>query len=169
VDEVAETIRTIAAQTNLLALNATIEAARAGEAGRGFAVVASEVKTLASQTSQATQIIATQLAAVQQATNAAAEFIESFTTRVHEISESATGIAVKVTEQRESVDSIDIAARKIASSTQQLNFSIKMVQENAEKNVAAATNSRDSASELGTYADDLDTSVSQLIKKIRAA
>ncbi|MCW2248493.1 methyl-accepting chemotaxis protein [Azospirillum fermentarium] len=57
ISRVAGTIATISKQTNLLALNATIEAARAGDAGKGFAVVASEVKTLARQTSDATDDI----------------------------------------------------------------------------------------------------------------
>ncbi|PCH82232.1 MAG: chemotaxis protein [Hyphomicrobiales bacterium] len=55
VRDVAGTIDSIARQTNLLALNATIEAARAGDAGRGFAVVANEVKSLAAETSAATE------------------------------------------------------------------------------------------------------------------
>ena len=57
IGEIVELISNIAEQTNLLALNATIEAARAGDAGRGFAVVASEVKSLASQTANATEEI----------------------------------------------------------------------------------------------------------------
>ena len=60
-------IRAIAGQTNLLALNATIEAARAGASGSGFAVVASEVKSLAGQTSKATEEIGGQVGAIQSA------------------------------------------------------------------------------------------------------
>ncbi|WBV45158.1 methyl-accepting chemotaxis protein [Pseudoroseomonas cervicalis] len=72
VTEVLGLVEAIARQTNLLALNATIEAARAGEAGRGFAVVAGEVKALAQQTAGATERIATQVAAMQRGTEAAA-------------------------------------------------------------------------------------------------
>ena len=67
IGDVVDLISRIAAQTNLLALNATIEAARAGDAGKRFAIVASEVKSLASQTSKATEEIGDQIAAVQSA------------------------------------------------------------------------------------------------------
>lgn len=58
-------IKDIAEKINLLALNATIESARAGEYGKGFAVVASEVKNLASETSKATEQIASQFTEIE--------------------------------------------------------------------------------------------------------
>lgn len=64
INQVTNTLYTIANQTKLLALNASIEAARAGESGKGFAVVAEEVRNLSEQSRIASQNIADTLIGV---------------------------------------------------------------------------------------------------------
>src|SRR5262249_15463735 len=99
IGDVVKLINDIAGQTNLLALNATIEAARAGEAGKGFAVVASEVKSLATQTAKATEEIAAQIGAIQNATGDAVGAIDGIGKTIAELSHIATAIASAVEEQ----------------------------------------------------------------------
>ena len=99
IGNVIELIDSIANQTNLLALNATIEAARAGEAGKGFAVVASEVKSLASQTSKATEDISAQVQSVQTTTENAVHAIEAVLSIINQISEISENVASGVEEQ----------------------------------------------------------------------
>ena len=71
IGEVVHLITDIAGQTNLLAINATIEAARAGEQGKSFAVVADQVRTLATQSKEATASVEKILGEITRATTAA--------------------------------------------------------------------------------------------------
>ena len=143
IGDVVKLINNIAEQTNLLALNATIEAARAGEAGRGFAVVASEVKSLATQTSKATDEISGQIAGVQSSTASAVAVIEGISQTIARINEISAAIAASVEEQSSVTQSMSqnmqVAARgvseisasvgEIASATQQVDAATRKVKE----------------------------------------
>ena len=117
IGDVVQLINDIASQTNLLALNATIEAARAGEAGKGFAVVASEVKNLATQTSKATDEIATQISGIQSATEESVSAISSINAVIEEINNIAASVASAVEEQGAATDEIARSVEQAAAGT----------------------------------------------------
>ncbi|MDQ0314765.1 methyl-accepting chemotaxis protein [Amorphus orientalis] len=143
IGDIVDLINNIASQTNLLALNATIEAARAGEAGKGFSVVATEVKSLASQTSKATDEIGSQILAVQQTTQQAVEALKAIGDRINDINEISSSIASAVEEQaavtrdmssnmQTAADGVDTITRNmnaIASSTRQVETTTNQVRE----------------------------------------
>lgn len=127
IGDVVKLINNIADQTNLLALNATIEAARAGEAGRGFAVVASEVKSLATQTSKATDEISGQIAEVQNSTTSAVNVIEAITQTISRINEISAAIAASVEEQSSVTQNISENMQTAAKGVADINASMNEI------------------------------------------
>ena len=168
IGEIVDLITGIADQTNLLALNATIEAARAGEAGKGFAVVASEVKSLANQTSAATEEIAAQISGVQSATRDAVAVIEAITGTIREVDDIASAIAAAVEEQSAATQEIARNVEQTAIGSARVSSNIVSVHQAANDTGAAASQIHVSASELSRQAESLRGEVERFLMEVRA-
>jgi len=162
-------IQEIASQTNLLALNATIEAARAGDAGKGFAVVASEVKSLATQTSRATEEIAEQVSAIQSSSKGAVAAIQSIDGTIRQINEISGAIAAAIEEQGTTTGEIARHTQEAARGTGEVSQNIAGVNRAADETGAAAAEVLASANALGAQTDKLRLEVDQFLAKIRIA
>jgi methyl-accepting chemotaxis protein len=169
IEHVAELISSIAGQTNLLALNATIEAARAGEAGRGFAVVAAEVKSLASQTADATKEIGTRITQIQSATKEAVEAIQGITATIEEVSTIATAIGSAIEEQGAATAEIARNVTQTAQATQAVTTNIGGVSAAANETGGAAGLVLTAASNLSKQAEQLSGEVNTFLAGVRAA
>jgi methyl-accepting chemotaxis protein len=166
---IVQVIQDIASQTNLLALNATIEAARAGEAGKGFAVVASEVKSLASQTTKATEEIETQVGAIQNETERAVGAIGNIARTVNEMSDISTAIATAMEEQGATTQEIARNIGQVADSTKEVSANIAGVSGAAEDTSHAAGELQSASEDLRSQAAILEREMKGFLGEMRAA
>ncbi len=162
-------IASIAAQTNLLALNATIEAARAGEAGRGFAVVASEVKSLATQTANATQDIAGQIAELAASAAACGAHAASIGATIAEIRLDSEAISDAVSQQSEVTAAIARDASEVAESSDQAIVSANAVNHNLEQTARALEQANAAASAIALQVGAAEATVSEALATLRRA
>jgi methyl-accepting chemotaxis protein len=169
IGNIVQVIQDIASQTNLLALNATIESARAGEAGRGFAVVAGEVKTLASQTTKATEEIQAQVGAIQGETGQAVAAIEHIGKTVDEMSEIATAIASAMEEQGITSNEIARNISQAAERTREVSTNVASVGDAAETTSTAAGELQTASDDLRSHAALLEQEMRSFLGEVRAA
>lgn len=148
IGEVIVLISTIAEQTNLLALNATIEAARAGEAGKGFTVVASEVKSLATETAQATKEISQQINQIQYATKESEQAISEILEVISNIDQILCTVSSAIEEQ-------GTATNEIARNIQQASQNSSHISHNMNDVVNATQTTGTSANEVLDFTKQL--------------
>ncbi|MGH1403449.1 MAG: methyl-accepting chemotaxis protein [Alphaproteobacteria bacterium] len=169
IGDVVNLIQDIAEQTNLLALNATIESARAGEAGKGFAVVANEVKSLASETSKATEQIAEEVQQVQDEVRGAVEAIKNIDKKIREVDTSASAIAAAIEEQNATTGEITRNTQTSAANMQELNGNVSNVNEAAQTTGSAANDVLNASNELSSQTDSLQKKVAEFLESVKTA
>ncbi|WP_417449981.1 methyl-accepting chemotaxis protein [Kordiimonas sp.] len=167
IGQVINLISDIAEQTNLLALNATIEAARAGEAGKGFAVVASEVKSLAKQTATATEEIGMQVQAIQDNTGSTVKAVSGIAGTILSLNEIATAIASATEEQSAATNEISRNIQEASAGTQDVSVNIGKVNTAATQTMDSAEELGHAAIELGKLAQSLKAQAASFLQELR--
>ena len=150
ISRAVNTIGRFAAQTHLLALKASIEAARAGKEGRGFAVIADEVRSLATQSAEATADIETLVNKIQLETSEVVKAMNHGTEQITKGSELVQQTRQSLTEVNLVSDRINQLVDSIAKAAQQQSVTSVRVSQAMNKVAAIAQNNSQSATQVST-------------------
>jgi len=168
IGEILDMIQNIAGQINLLALNATIESARAGEAGKGFAVVANEVKSLAGQTTKATDEISSHVAHIQQVSTQVIEALSTIGAAVKDVDSYSTAISIAVSQQTETTREIASSMGIAADRTGRISHDVGEVKQDSMKAMDSSDQVLQVVNNLAQQSERLNQEVAIFLKEIAA-
>ena len=166
ISSAVNTIGRFAAQTHLLALKASIEAARSGEQGRGFGVIAEEVRSLATQSAEATADIETLVNKIQletsevvEAMNHGSKQITQGSQLVQQTRQSLTEVNQVSERINQLVDSIARSAAEQSLTSVRVSQAMNTVAAIAQNNSHSATQVSTSIKQLTAIAEKLQTNI----------
>ena len=166
IENILKMITDIAKKTNLLALNATIEAARAGDAGKGFAVVAGEVKSLAKQTSEATDEITGSIQEIRGAMERTLESIEAVSKTIGDVETLTTEVASAVEEQSAAVTEIATHTSQVSQETDMFASTISELNTTAEQTGTSAASVQDMTERVSAQSSALLDEVNSFLERL---
>ena len=168
ISQAVNLITRFAAQTRLLALKASIEAARAGDKGKGFAVIADEVRSLATQSAEASAEIETLVSKIQLETSEVVVAMNQGSAQIASGSELAQQTRHSLTQAnqasqkiRQLVGSITQATQHQSATSAQVSQTIFDVAAIAERNSQSATKLTSSIHQLSEIATELQTGIAK--------
>ncbi len=166
VDEIITSVSEIATQSNLLALNAAIEAARAGRHGRGFAAVADEVRSLAQQSTEASEQVRNILIEIQSAmketvrsTEIGVMGVEAGMNRTQEANNIMVQLSENVNASHDAVNSIYDVIRQQSEGLEEISISMDRIDRITQQNLASTRMVETVSTNLTRLANDLQETV----------
>jgi methyl-accepting chemotaxis protein len=132
-------------------------------------VVASEVKSLATQTAQATEEIGQQIAAIQESTTKSVASVRIITATMQEADGFTTAIAAAVEEQGAATEEISRNVQMAARGTGELTGNVAGVTGSIIETSRAADEVLDASSKLGSQASALKHEVDRFLAEVAAA
>ena len=126
-------LKDITSRTNMLALNTQIEATRAGEVGKGFNVIAIEVKSLATKSREAGEMISRQLTYLADKIKEAASGMETTKAPMDESAEAFHGIVRVMVSVQSEVTAVLQRVTDVAAILQQQEAVVREIAQNIER------------------------------------